>query len=74
MAEMGFVGIDVSKARLDVVIRPTGEQFSVNNDRRGIARLVKMLERISPELIVLEATAGFENMWWNGSRRGNCRR
>jgi transposase len=62
MAEKGFVGIDVSKARLDVAIRPTGEQLSVNNDRRGIARLVKMLERISPELIVLEATAGFESM------------
>ena len=32
-----FVGIDVSKARLDVALRPGDESFSVNNDQRGIA-------------------------------------
>jgi transposase len=55
-----FVGIDVSKARLDVAIRPTGERESVANDKAGIKGLVKRLAKIQPTLIVLEATGGFE--------------
>jgi len=55
-----FVGIDVSKARLDVVIRPTGERESVANDKAGIKGLVKRVAKIQPTLIVLEATGGFE--------------
>jgi transposase len=55
-----FVGIDVSKARLDVAIRPTGERESVANDKAGIKDLVKRLAKIQPVLIVLEATGGLE--------------
>jgi transposase len=55
-----FVGIDVSKARLDVAIRPTGERESVANDKAGIKDLVKRLAKIQPALIVLEATGGLE--------------
>ena len=55
-----FVGIDVSKAQLDVAIRPTGERESVANDKSGIKALVKRLAKIQPTLIVLEATGGFE--------------
>lgn len=57
-----FVGIDVSKARLDVAIRPTGEKESVANDKAGIKTLIKRLEKIQPEAIVLEATGGFERL------------
>jgi len=57
-----FVGIDVSKARLDVAIRPTGEKESVANDEAGIKTLIKRLEKIQPEAIVLEATGGFERL------------
>ena len=35
-----FVGIDVSKARLDVALRPSGQTWSVTNDEAGIAELV----------------------------------
>jgi transposase len=55
-----FVGIDVSKARLDVAIRPTGERESVANDKAGIKDLVKRLAKIQHALIVLEATGGLE--------------
>jgi transposase len=55
-----FVGIDVSKAQLDVVIRPTGEKESFANDKVGIKALVKRLAKIEPTLIVLEATGGYE--------------
>jgi transposase len=56
----GFVGIDVSKDRLDVAFRPGAEQLQVANDIRGIARLARILERSRPELVVLEAIGGYE--------------
>lgn len=55
-----FIGIDVSKARLDIAIRPLGESESVSNDEAGIKALVKRLGEIRPALIVLEATGGIE--------------
>ena len=55
-----FVGIDVSKARLDIAIRPTSERESVTNDKADIKALVKRLVKIQPTLIVLEATGGYE--------------
>jgi len=55
-----FIGIDVSKARLDVAIRPSAEKLSVSNDEAGIQTLVKRLSELKPALIVLEATGGLE--------------
>jgi len=57
-----FVGIDVSKDRLDVHIRPTGEVFAVARDGAGLEQLVGKLRTIAPSLIVLEATGGFETV------------
>jgi transposase len=54
------VGIDVSKAQLDVEIRPSGEKQSFANDKVGIKALVKWLAKMAPTLIVLEATGGYE--------------
>jgi transposase len=55
-----FVGIDVSKATLVVFVRPSGERFSVPNTASGIRSLVERLARLTPTLIVLEATGGLE--------------
>jgi transposase len=55
-----FIGIDVSKARLDVALRPSGESESVTNDEAGIKTLLKRWGEIEPALIVLEATGGVE--------------
>ena len=55
-----FVGIDVSKAWVDVAVRPTGEAWRVNQDQEGGEALVLRLQAISPQCIVMEATGGYE--------------
>jgi transposase len=55
-----FVGIDVSKARLDVAVRPVGKREFVANDAAGIEILLQRLRELEPALIVLEATGGVE--------------
>jgi transposase len=55
-----FVGIDVAKAELVVSVLPNRERFTVLNDERGVRTLVERLRAIGPELIVLEATGGYE--------------
>lgn len=55
-----FVGIDVSKARLDVHVWPGDAAFSQANDAAGVAAIAKRLTPLEPTLIVLEATGGLE--------------
>jgi transposase len=59
--QRGFIGIDVSKDRLDVANFATGEVFDVFNNEAGIAGLVERLAAEDVALVVLEATAGFQN-------------
>lgn len=56
------VGIDVSKERLDVSVRPTGEWFVHNRDAAGLEALVGRLAGLSPRVVALEATGGFETV------------
>lgn len=58
--ERTYVGIDVSKKCLDVVLRPSGEYLEATNDEQGIRSLVARLEEACPALVVLEATGGLE--------------
>ena len=55
-----FVGIDISKQRLDVALVPGDEYWGVSNDEQGLASLAERLKEKEPELIVLEATGGLE--------------
>ena len=55
-----FVGIDVSKEKLDVAVRPSGELMSFSNDEDGISVMVDFIKPFSPLLIVFEATGGLE--------------
>ena len=57
-----FVGVDVSKDRLDMHVLPANEAFSVARDAEGIAILVARIAGLPPALIVLEATGGFEQV------------
>ena len=57
-----FVGIDVAKDRLDVHLRPGGENFTVTRDGEGLAQLVDRLHRLAPRLVVMEATGGYETI------------
>jgi len=54
-----FVGIDVSKAQLDVAVRPEG-RFAASNDEAGVAQVLERLRAVPPTLVVVEATGGLE--------------
>jgi transposase len=56
------VGIDVSKDRLDVHVLPSGEAFFEANDAAGAEKLGGRLLELSPALVALEATGGFETL------------
>jgi transposase len=56
------VGIDVSKDRLDVAVRPSGEAFAVERNASGLDRLIERLQQLSPHIVALEATGGFETV------------
>jgi transposase len=55
-----YVGIDVSKDRLDVAVLGERQETQVENSREGIARLVQQMLELEPELIVVEATGGYQ--------------
>lgn len=57
-----YVGIDVSKDRLDVHVRPSREAFVVTRDGKGLEELIERLQALSPRLIAIEATGGFETI------------
>jgi transposase len=57
-----FVGIDVSKDRLDVGLRPSDERTSVPYDAYGITTLLAQLTQMQPTRIVMEATGGLERL------------
>jgi transposase len=57
-----FVGIDVCKPRLDVVILPTGEVLTFENTPKGIKQFVKYIKKQQPTLITCESTGGLEQL------------
>jgi len=56
------VGIDVSKDRLDVAVWPSGEAFVEERNAAGLERLATRLKALSPAIVALEATGGFETV------------
>lgn len=56
--QVTWIGIDVSKGRLDLAAVPSGERLSVPAD--DLQRLVSWVGKRRPQLIVLEATGGYE--------------
>jgi transposase len=55
-----YVGIDVSKKKLDVVTLHGGEHRTVSNDEEGIKSVREQMLSLRPKLIVMEATGGYE--------------
>jgi transposase len=55
-----FVGLDVSKDHLDVAVRPTNRHFVVSNNDQGFRQLIRHLTPLHPQVIVLEASGGYE--------------
>lgn len=60
--EHAHVGIDVSKERLDVHVRPSGESFWVARDGDGLAALITRLQALPIRLVAVEATGGFDTI------------
>jgi len=60
LATAPYVGIDVAKDRLDVHLRPSGQTLAIAYTEDGLDQLVATLQPLAPQLIVLEATGGFE--------------
>ena len=61
-AQPVFVGIDVSKNKLDVALWPSGEGFAVERNAKGLNSLCAKLAALNPVTIALEATGGFETV------------
>src|SRR5690348_16319430 len=57
-----FIGMDVAKAWLDVKVRPSGTQWRAVNREAAIPTLVEQVQALAPQLIVLEATGGYERL------------
>ena len=55
-----YIGIDVSKAHLDLAAHLGGEAWSVSNDEAGINAMVTHLLEADPSLVVVEPTGGLE--------------
>ncbi len=58
-----FVGIDVSKATLDVAVRPSGQSWQIDYDAPSVTQLIDHLHALEPERIVMEATGGLETVF-----------
>jgi transposase len=56
------VGIDVSKSCLDVAVRPNGDVFAVERNAAGLEQLIGRLQALSPHIVAMEATGGFETI------------
>jgi transposase len=56
------VGIDVSKTCLDVAVRPNGDVFAVERNAAGLEQLIGRLQELSPYVVAMEATGGFETI------------
>lgn len=55
-----FVGIDVSKDGLDVAVLGDEQEYQVDNTETGILELMKQMQELTPDLIVVEATGGYQ--------------
>ena len=62
MMDAQFVGIDVSKDRLDVHVLPKGEAFAVARNGEGLAALNDRLVGLGVVSVAVEATGGFETV------------
>ena len=60
--DASLVGIDVSKDRLDIHIRPHGQALTLPRNADGLAQLVALLQPLAPQLVGVEATGGFESV------------
>ncbi|MCA0895022.1 IS110 family transposase, partial [Microbulbifer agarilyticus] len=54
------VGIDTSSTQLDIYVRPTGQFFSVKNDKEGIKQAINEILALKPSRVLIESTGRLE--------------
>jgi transposase len=59
-AKKHFVGIDVAKDWFDVAVLGERRTSQFSSTKQGIAKLVRWLCQLQPQLIVVEVTGGYE--------------
>jgi transposase len=64
-ATMPYLGIDVSKDKLDLAVEGQAEVVVFANDAAGITQLIERMRQLRPALIVVEATGGYERLLLN---------
>jgi transposase len=60
--EKVYVGIDVSKDRLDMALHSQEKHYTFTNDETGITEIISYLQQIKPIIVVMEATGGYESL------------
>jgi transposase len=60
MSPSCYVGVDISKASLEVGTWPKTQLRTFSNQAQGYAQLLAYLDELSPQLVVMEATGGYE--------------
>lgn len=55
-----FIGIDVAKDTLEIAIFGEADSWQIDNTTKQITKLADQLKELEPELIVLEASGGYE--------------
>ena len=60
MATSSYVGIDVAKDKLDVAVLGEKQEKQLDNTQEGVKELVQQMQALQPELIVVEATGGYQ--------------
>jgi len=58
MGKQGYVGIDIAKDSMEVTVHEGKEHWAFSNDDQGLSKLIMKMKRLSPALIVMEATGG----------------
>lgn len=67
--EKTWVGIDVSKDRLDVYLLPQGTTIQVANTEAGVQELIAHFKTTPPHLVVVESTGGLERTLVGGVQK-----
>jgi transposase len=55
-----YIGIDIAKHTFDLNCLPQQKIQQFENNKKGIRKAVKMITKLRPKLIVMEATGGYE--------------
>ena len=58
--EAVFVGVDIAKDRFDFAMHPSGETGHGGVNAAGLADLTKRVKRLTPQVITMEASGGYE--------------